>query len=81
MHASHEFLEWMSVLVFLSSDRSLSDGEDDPAEGAALNQVTQSISRFRQREGRIVIDSAQRAILGTSRHRARQLVRKLSTRG
>src|SRR6266403_5222337 len=29
----------------------LSDCEDDPAEGAALNQVTQSISRFGQREG------------------------------
>ena len=26
--------------------QSLSDCEDDPAEGAALNQVTQSISRF-----------------------------------
>jgi len=25
---------------------SLSDCEDDPAEGAALNQVTQSFSRF-----------------------------------
>src|SRR6266403_1733886 len=29
----------------------LSDCEDDPAERAALNQVTQSISRFGQREG------------------------------
>jgi hypothetical protein len=28
-----------------------SDCEDDSAEGAALNQVTQSISRFGQREG------------------------------
>ena len=36
---------------FLSSHQSLSDCEDDPAEGAALNQVTQSISRFGQREG------------------------------
>src|SRR5258707_15501335 len=34
--------------VFLSSDQSLSDCEDDSAEGAALNQVTQSISRFGQ---------------------------------
>ena len=30
---------------------TVSDGEDDPAERAALNQVTQSISRFGQREG------------------------------
>ena len=51
MHASHEFLEWMSALVFLSSDQSVSDGEDDSAEGAALNLVTQSISRLDQREG------------------------------
>jgi len=29
----------------------LSDREHDSAEGAALNQVTQSIRRFRQREG------------------------------
>ena len=28
----------------------LSDCEDDPAEGAALNEVTQSIRRFSQRE-------------------------------
>jgi hypothetical protein len=34
--------------------KSLSDCEDDSAEGAALNQVTQSISRFRQ--GRVVQD-------------------------
>src|SRR3984893_18578508 len=33
-----------------SSHQSLSCGEDHPAEGAALNQVTQSISRFGQRE-------------------------------
>jgi hypothetical protein len=33
------------------SHQSLSDCEDDPAEGAALNQVTQSISRFGQRKG------------------------------
>jgi hypothetical protein len=33
------------------SHQSLSDCEDDPAEGAALNQVTQSISRFGQWEG------------------------------
>ena len=39
------------VFVFLSSYQSLSDCEDNPAEGAALNQVTQSISRFGQREG------------------------------
>src|SRR5882672_7850289 len=39
------------VHVFLSSHQSLSYCEDDPAEGAALNQVTQSISRFGQREG------------------------------
>src|SRR5260370_41848778 len=29
----------------------MSDCEDDSAEGAALNQVTQRISRFGQREG------------------------------
>src|SRR5882757_9042874 len=29
----------------------LSDCEDDPAERAAFNQVTQSVSRFGQREG------------------------------
>ena len=29
----------------------LSDREHDSAEGAALNQVTQSVHRFRQREG------------------------------
>src|SRR5271166_3594369 len=39
------------VHVFLSSHQSLSCCEDDPAKGAALNQVTQSISRFGQREG------------------------------
>jgi hypothetical protein len=31
--------------------KNLSDGEDDSAEGADLNQVTQSLSRFGQREG------------------------------
>ena len=36
---------------FLSSHQSLSDCEDDPTEGAALNQVTQSISSFDQRVG------------------------------
>jgi hypothetical protein len=39
------------VHIFFSSHQSLSDCEDDPAEGAALNQVTQRISRFGQREG------------------------------
>jgi molybdate transport system ATP-binding protein len=39
------------VHVFFSSYQSLSDCEDDPPEGAAVNQVTQSISRFGQREG------------------------------
>src|SRR5258705_1343271 len=39
------------VHVFLSSDRSLSDRGDDSAEGAVLNQVTQGICRFGQREG------------------------------
>src|ERR1700746_2477497 len=36
---------------FLSSHQRLSCCEDDSAEGAALNQVTQSSSRFSQREG------------------------------
>src|ERR1700704_6219611 len=36
--------------AFLSSHRGLSDREDDPAEGAALNEVTQSICRFSQLE-------------------------------
>src|SRR5713226_4432241 len=31
--------------------KALSDCEDDPAKGAALNQVTHSITRFGQREG------------------------------
>jgi hypothetical protein len=39
------------VHVFLSSCQNLSDSEDNSAEGAALNQITQSISRFGQREG------------------------------
>src|SRR5260370_10047109 len=34
-----------------SAYQSWSNFEDDPAEGPALNQVTQSISRFAQREG------------------------------
>src|SRR5260370_27993480 len=34
-----------------SAYQSWSNFEDDPAEGPALNQVTQSISRFGQREG------------------------------
>src|SRR5260370_26659687 len=34
-----------------SSHQSMSDCEDDSAEGAALNQVTQRFSRFGQREG------------------------------
>jgi hypothetical protein len=37
--------------VFLSYYQSLSDCEDDSAKGAALNQVTESISRFGHREG------------------------------
>ena len=37
-----------SVHVFLSFIKSVSDCEDDPAEGAALNQVTERISRFCQ---------------------------------
>ena len=48
----------MSKIYLLASEdkmirafRNLSDCEDDPAEGAVLNQVTQSISRFGQREG------------------------------
>src|SRR5437899_12255447 len=49
----------MSVFMYCSLivicvpllSQSLSDCEDDPAEGAALNQVTQRISRFGQREG------------------------------
>jgi hypothetical protein len=35
----------------LPSVKSFSDCEDYPAKGAAFNQVTQSISRFSQREG------------------------------
>src|SRR5260370_23155111 len=31
--------------------KDLSDCKDDPAEGAALHQVTQRISRFGQRKG------------------------------
>src|SRR5258708_39261990 len=34
------------VHIFLSSYQSQSDCQDDPAEGAAVDQVTQSISRF-----------------------------------
>src|ERR1700730_9914841 len=45
------FLFRTAVHVFFSSPQSLSDCEDDSAEGAALNQVTQSIRRFGQREG------------------------------
>ncbi len=37
--------------VFLSSHQSLSDCENDSAKRAALNLVTQSISRLGQREG------------------------------
>ena len=33
------------------SFQNLSNCEDDPAEGAVLNQVTQSISRLGQRKG------------------------------
>jgi hypothetical protein len=39
------------VHVFLFSPQRLSDGEDDPAEGTALNQVPQRLSRVGQREG------------------------------
>src|SRR6266404_3817955 len=39
------------VHIFLSSYQRMSDCEDDSAEGAVLNQVTQSIGRFGQREG------------------------------
>src|SRR5712692_10330521 len=42
-----------SCNLFMNSDlldQGLSDCEDDPAEGAALNEVTQSIRRFSQRE-------------------------------
>src|SRR6202521_4826744 len=45
------FRTMIIVLLSPSSHQSLSCCEDDPAEGAALNQVTQSISRFGQREG------------------------------
>src|SRR6266436_5588097 len=41
----------MAVHVFFPPPQSVSDCEDDPAEGPALNQVTQCISRFGQREG------------------------------
>ena len=37
--------------VFLSSHQGLSDCENDSAKRAALNLVTQSISRLGQREG------------------------------
>src|ERR1700684_3397681 len=40
----------MSSAKSYSSLQSLSDCENDSAEGAALNQVTQSIRRFGQRE-------------------------------
>src|SRR5205814_9000121 len=39
------------TFTLLSSYQSLSDCQHDPAEGTALNQVTQRISRFGQREG------------------------------
>src|SRR5712691_4865245 len=51
---TQDYVEWPNdqrVHVFLSSHPSLSDGEDDPAEGAVLDQVPQRISRFGQREG------------------------------
>jgi hypothetical protein len=43
----------LSSLFMYSSPliKAVSDCEDDSAEGAALNQITQSISRFGQREG------------------------------
>src|SRR6266403_1677922 len=37
--------------MFLSYHHGMLDCENDPAEGAAFNQVTQSISRFGQWEG------------------------------
>jgi hypothetical protein len=37
--------------VFPCSCEIMSDCDDDPTEGAALNQITQSFSRFGQREG------------------------------
>jgi hypothetical protein len=37
--------------VPLSSDQRLSNCENDPAEGTALYEVTESISRFCQRKG------------------------------
>src|SRR6266403_2054142 len=37
--------------MFLSYHHGISDCENDPAERAAVNQVTQSISRFGQWEG------------------------------
>src|SRR6267142_2438565 len=40
-----------SLFMYSSSYRSLSDSEDDPAEGAALHQVPQRLSRFGQGEG------------------------------
>src|SRR5213593_3031952 len=40
-----------SLSMHSSPHQRLSNSEDDPAEGAALNEVTQSISRFGQREG------------------------------
>src|SRR5258708_19045958 len=39
-----------SSLVSIPLSQRLSDCEDDPAKGAALNEVTQSICRLRQRE-------------------------------
>src|SRR5258708_3384067 len=42
---------WNGMSKVRVEHQSLSSCEDDPAEGAALNQVTQSISRFGQREG------------------------------
>src|SRR6266481_8036532 len=40
-----------SLFMHSSPLIKLSDCEDDPAEGAVLNQITQSFSRFVQREG------------------------------
>src|ERR1700687_3539533 len=45
------FLGWNGPSKVRVEHDTKSCCEDDPAEGAALNQVTQSISRFGQREG------------------------------
>src|SRR6266478_1195343 len=45
------FLGWNGTSKVRVEHQSLSYCEDDSAEGAALNQVTQRISRFGQREG------------------------------